>query len=448
MFKYFNRKVRSIPAALSILSLLLTSNVHSQVNGIEKPQIFPPTPQTQVFEKYLNHQLTEYNGLPSIAIPLYTIEIKGMKIPITLSYHAGGVKYKSYDGEIGAGWSINAGGYRVSRTIYGKPDEMYPLYNASTAFGSPSLQHSGYLASIAFPWADSKAQEIMAINNNDMTMRDGEVDQFNYMLPSTSGQFLVSDRSARSVALANANQDKILLDPGSPNFTLSNIKIFDNAGFEFQAGGMQGSVELAESSRSNPYFKTSWPVSKIVSPYNEVVDFTYFKHGVSMNTESYYTYKIIDALSYKAYIGGNPSAITNRELPDNEEQTRNFEDMFFIQKIQTEKEKVEFIRQPNSNVLSQILVTNLLNNETTHILFYYYDSEGHRLLTGVSVNGKMYGLDYYDPPAEMSDAFPDQWGYYKYPYTGNEYWGLFLHEEFKNHYFAESEVSGNTPSWV
>ncbi|PZR28925.1 MAG: hypothetical protein DI535_04195 [Citrobacter freundii] len=442
------QRAQQLLASLVIFFLSVNTSVHGQLTGIEKPQIFPPTPQTQLFEKYLNHQLTEYNGLPEINIPLYTVEIKGMKIPITLSYHAGGIKYKSYDGEIAAGWSIGAGGYRVSRTINGKPDELYPLYNASTAFGSPSLEHSAYLASIAFPWQDPEFNKIAAITN-DLTMRDGEYDQFNYMLPSSAGQFMIADRSTRSIAMTNDRQDKILLDPGSGTFNLSNIKILDNAGFEFQAGGLQGSMELVEKSRSNPTLKTAWPVSKIVSPYNEVVDFTYAKYSVSMSTESYYTYKIIDATSYQAAAGTLPSMTTFRELPENEEQFRYFEDMFFIEKIQTEKEKVEFQRQANSNVLAKILVTNLLNAETLEVFFNYADVEGHRLLTGITVNGKTYGFTYYDPPADMADAYPDQWGFYKYPYTGNEYWGLFLHEEFKEHYFAESEtMPSNNRSWV
>jgi hypothetical protein len=58
----------------------------------EKPVVLPSSPQSQIFEKYLNHEIAEYNGLPEISISLYEIEVRGLKIPVTLNYHASGIK--------------------------------------------------------------------------------------------------------------------------------------------------------------------------------------------------------------------------------------------------------------------------------------------------------------------------------------------------------------------
>ena len=104
-----------------ILFLLCTAILWGQ-SSVQQLQIIPASPQAQSFQKYLNHQITEYNGLPEIDIPLYELKIKGLTIPVTLSYHASGIRYKQYDGEVGAGWSLNAGGYRVSRTINGRDE--------------------------------------------------------------------------------------------------------------------------------------------------------------------------------------------------------------------------------------------------------------------------------------------------------------------------------------
>ncbi|GHV39125.1 hypothetical protein FACS1894179_03540 [Bacteroidia bacterium] len=48
----------------------------------------------------MNHTINEYAGTPDIQIPLYEIEIKGMKIPIVLTYDASGIKYKQFDGRV------------------------------------------------------------------------------------------------------------------------------------------------------------------------------------------------------------------------------------------------------------------------------------------------------------------------------------------------------------
>ena len=89
-------------------------------------QVIPPSPQSAIYRKYLDHAIDESTGIPDISIPLFEIRLKELTIPVTLSYHASGVKAFQYDGDVGAGWSINVGGYKVMRTIYGLEDERYP----------------------------------------------------------------------------------------------------------------------------------------------------------------------------------------------------------------------------------------------------------------------------------------------------------------------------------
>ena len=88
--------------------------------------VIPPSPQSGEFEKYINYNVSMYNGVPDISIPLYTIHLKGLDIPINLSYHASGIKYRQTNGDVGVGWTLNPG-YRISRTIYGLPDEKHEM---------------------------------------------------------------------------------------------------------------------------------------------------------------------------------------------------------------------------------------------------------------------------------------------------------------------------------
>jgi YD repeat-containing protein len=396
---------------------------------VRTPTVFPSTPQSQLFEKYINHAVTEYNGLPEISIPLYTVEIKGVKIPITLSYHASGIKYKGYDGDIAAGWSLSAGGYRITRTIRGKADELFPLYDWNTFGALQSLEQSVYMASVCQDYQD--AYKMFTITGGNI-MRDGEYDLFSYMLPATNGQFLISDRNAKTIDMVNPRQDKIILDEGVAQLKLDNIKVIDNAGVQYFAGGLQNNEPLVEKSRSNNFYKTAWPVSRIVTTENESVNFSYKKYAVDMADENYYTFKIVDAPIYSSEGVGQVS------IPEPEEQFDIVEEMYFVDKIETDKEKVEFIRQPGSHVLNKIIVTGLLDNKVITIDLSYSDDGEHRLLTNVLVNGKPYRFDYYDPPADLSKSFADQWGYYKYPFTGTgDFWGLYFHEDFKEHSFIE-----------
>jgi hypothetical protein len=67
--------------------------------------------------------------VPNISVPLYTVTEGDIQLPISLSYHAGGIRVDETSGPIGLGWSLNAGGM-ISRTVYGGPDEGMTHSNA------------------------------------------------------------------------------------------------------------------------------------------------------------------------------------------------------------------------------------------------------------------------------------------------------------------------------
>ena len=86
------------------------------------PTIFPNAPNTAAFSKYGNYEVSLFTGVPDISVPIYTIEAGDLKMPITLSYHASGIKVSDVASWAGLGWSINTGG-SIIRSIVGMPDE-------------------------------------------------------------------------------------------------------------------------------------------------------------------------------------------------------------------------------------------------------------------------------------------------------------------------------------
>ncbi len=72
--------------------------------------------------KYTDVPVSYYTGVPNISIPIATVEQGSLQLPISLSYHAGGVRVSEVASWVGLGWSLNAGGV-ITRTVLGKPDE-------------------------------------------------------------------------------------------------------------------------------------------------------------------------------------------------------------------------------------------------------------------------------------------------------------------------------------
>ncbi|GHV36539.1 hypothetical protein FACS1894178_7870 [Bacteroidia bacterium] len=66
--------------------------------------------------QYVDYPVSHYTGVPNISIPLYEIDCYGYKLPITLSYHASGIRVDQEASWVGLGWNLNVGG-AVSRSV-------------------------------------------------------------------------------------------------------------------------------------------------------------------------------------------------------------------------------------------------------------------------------------------------------------------------------------------
>jgi YD repeat-containing protein len=85
------------------------------------PKIIPPSPEAAALGQYADFPVSYHTGTPSISIPLYEISMDGFSLPISLSYHASGIKVNQEASWVGLGWVLNAGGM-VNRTVMGRDD--------------------------------------------------------------------------------------------------------------------------------------------------------------------------------------------------------------------------------------------------------------------------------------------------------------------------------------
>ncbi|MDR0863645.1 MAG: RHS repeat protein, partial [Candidatus Symbiothrix sp.] len=456
------------PTSQLVDSLLLRASEGEE--ELNRPKIVLPSPQSQLFEKYVNHKISEYNGLPDITIPLYEIEVKGLKIPIALTYHASGIKYQQFDGEAGAGWSINAGGYRVSRTMYGRPDDLCDFYNeeeyaAAMASNDRGIRN-GYLGRIGIDnngdnGNDPRSTIIyrggFSIEEKDLL--DGEYDRFTYMLPSSSGHFIITDRDARTTSIAEPNRDRIQLGNFNhliANSKLNDMQITDESGFQYLLGGA-GYIETNNISepRFLSYYNTAWMLKQIVTPYNESIDFSYnYSYVNPWGNDRHDFFAVWDCPTlengienfYYSIDVNNPNRAEEiREMVGGTQTWQNPPaiNQAFIGEIVTDKEKITFMRDATGTykyLLRKITIEDKSGNVLKEIELQYNKVDLHNLLQAVLVKNnssteKNYTFDYYDGSGNAMD----QWGYYAY-LQGKEYdYGdLFLHQEF-----AEGDVNTN-----
>ena len=123
-----------IVSTILFASLLPTQDVESF--SPHDYGIIPPSPEVSALMRYIDFPISPFTGQPDITIPLYTVREGNLELPISISYHGGGIKVYEAAGIIGYGWNLNAGGC-VSRTVRGLPDEL----NRAGVHGLRGLYH-------------------------------------------------------------------------------------------------------------------------------------------------------------------------------------------------------------------------------------------------------------------------------------------------------------------
>ena len=93
----------------------------SNANANYVPDVTPPSANAASLGKYGDTPVSYYVGLPNTSINLYTIQSKDLSLPISLSYHHGGIKVEEEASNVGLGFSMNQGGV-ITRTIFGLDD--------------------------------------------------------------------------------------------------------------------------------------------------------------------------------------------------------------------------------------------------------------------------------------------------------------------------------------
>ncbi|MEO1218768.1 MAG: RHS repeat domain-containing protein [Bacteroidota bacterium] len=266
----------------SLSCLLFPLEVFSQ--GAELPQIIPPGPTAASLGEYGDVSPNFYTGVPGISIPLCQIQSRDINVPISLSYHAGGIKVEEEASWVGLGWSLIAGG-TVTRTIRGLDDLGQAGYQQQYTNMPPSDANNNYDID------NSTSSDQTYFENLCNQQYDGEPDIFYFNFNGFSGKFVLADGGAEGQLLSQDSRVKIRYIYTSPtppsNYSPVGweattpdgfVYIFEEQEITKSFSGSGNSEAQASNVFSNPlqeYTTNTWYLSKIVSPLGEEVTFTY-----------------------------------------------------------------------------------------------------------------------------------------------------------------------------
>jgi len=159
------------------ISFVILNSAVAQFDATLQAEI-PTNPTAASLAEYAEIPVSYYTGVPSVAIPLYTITDNQISHPIGLSYHSSGIKVSQRSSAVGLGWSLKAGGV-ITRSVRGAPDEQ--LYDG---------QLSGYYEDGVDPnWVNNSIERDRIISGK----RDVQSDIYFYNFGSYSGSFMFDD---------------------------------------------------------------------------------------------------------------------------------------------------------------------------------------------------------------------------------------------------------------
>jgi YD repeat-containing protein len=290
----------------------------SQTTGVDLPKVIGPSPSVAAIQKYGEYQVGTYTGVPNISIPLYTINLKDISIPISIAYHAAGIKVGEEASRIGLGWSLQAGG-TISRNVMGLDDlttnalapNSFDLIGTPTKYMIPSLFLPFGANTYDLSW--KLGATIDPANPN--VWADFEPDVFYCNFLGNAGKFVIKKKDTSA----------IFEDPSSN----MKVKFLFSATVPPYSGLSQSCQIIATGSDGTKYYFdqfeysetagpqtvpnriTAWYLTKVQTSNNAVVTFNY------LTNNSGYTVTLNSPSEYVLDIGGSHRNIVKNIQPHN-----------------------------------------------------------------------------------------------------------------------------------
>lgn len=429
-------------------------------------QLIPNNPEVSSLGRYGQNPINKYNGSANVSIPIHTVDLDGLQIPIALNYNTSGIRVNQEASWVGLGWSLSEG-IAITREINGFDD-----FRPGTGQTNLGWLHSGDMLPPTSPEDDEfklDKDELWIMDqeaSRDFVPRDVEPDLFTANTPSGMVKFYlpkiaVGDTVLQAETFGERNF-KVEYHIGDQVFTLTDPKgyiyHFDQKEYStsYVSNNQPSSTVYDALTLVSDVAKQqakelllTWKVSEIESPYNipgtdnAVLKFSY-ANGFFINYPHFSeTYNIDPVLQQSTGIINYPDKLTASVTSIN---------TLYLQEISGDFGKLTFELGPRDDAFTILTMYNLRNSfwspgynpdgDTQHSLQkvefrdiynnlvktaqfnYSYFNDGltvaneetyFRLkLDSVSIQDRTYKFEYESPdglPAKDSPGI-DFWGFY------------------------------------
>ena len=190
----FSPQAKSIFKAFLALFLIFSfQRAFAQAINNQIQDVVMPSANAASLGKYGDIPISLHTGVMSTGVPIHSVQDGPLSLPISLSYHGGGVKVGEPSSWAGLGWTLQARGM-ISRSVQGKADERIDGY----------MTIGKYIGIVATPVTLNPNNFCLSYSNPSYTNpvaqlgseiagggKDSEPDIFSFSVGGYSGKFYI-----------------------------------------------------------------------------------------------------------------------------------------------------------------------------------------------------------------------------------------------------------------
>ena len=380
----------------------------------------PISPQAEALQKFGEFPMDYSTGVPQISIPLYEIKVGQFSFPISIVYHASGIKVQDMATPVGLGWTLSAGGV-VNRQCKGIADVIQN--------GNLQLDYK----------TESQIDTAMSIGSHTnywwsrlahKGQGDTESDRYTYSINGKSGVFryCVTDTTIRTIPTSDVRIEHI---------TNGGYKITDSDGTKYYFTYGETNSDFNSSTLTAV---TTWYLTRI-EPSTSTIPITFSYISGKGYTMSYITQMDNTGTSYEMQqnIYGDYDLVENPYYSDSYQSYGGlYHGTVLLSQIAWAGDTITFNysqdrseRGWNLDRLTSMTVKNINHATIRTVTFdnnHYLgnaQSNYRMLLEGVTIQGSSsigamtYGFSYNNTPlpnyfiiGSDQNCHEDYWGYY------------------------------------
>ena len=168
------------------------------------PNVVLPTPESQKFMKYGNHEPSLATGTVNISIPFYQINIGNFSLPISFQYATNGIKPEDSPHPMGYGWILQPA-LRITRILMGRNDFSSRRSTCDVA----EMDFSNFQQEFLY-----LKSTLTKLNDNypsdwEYTNIDSKVDIFTIHLPDEKINFVLEKEGDKWIGITDGSFAKI-----------------------------------------------------------------------------------------------------------------------------------------------------------------------------------------------------------------------------------------------